>query len=175
MTHRLRVPRPEAGAALYTIVTYAMSVVLSVLVFALSASAQTNTAANAPPVVLVQPAELRALAPQSDYVGRVAVFDKVELRARVKGTLGKREFQDGAKVTEGQLLFTIDPIPYRIAVNQKRALRDGASAALINAEAQLARAAALLKTSNVSQVAYDQRLSEQLQAKATLEIGRAHV
>ena len=83
MTHRLRVPRPEAGAALYTIVTYAMSVVLSVLVFTLSASAQTNTAANAPPVVLVQPAELRALAPQSDYVGRVAVFDKVELRARV--------------------------------------------------------------------------------------------
>ena len=175
MTHRLRVPRPEAGAALYTIVTYAMSVVLSVLVFALSASAQTNTAANAPPVVLVQPAELRALAPQSDYVGRVAVFDKVELRARVKGTLGKREFQDGAKVTEGQLLFTIDPIPYRIAVNQKRALRDGASAALINAEAQLKRAAALLKTSNVSQVAYDQRLSEQLQAKATLDDAEAQL
>ncbi|MEI6127708.1 MAG: glutamate--tRNA ligase family protein, partial [Pseudomonadota bacterium] len=43
---------------------------------------------------------------QSEYVGRVAVFDKVELRARVKGTLGKREFTDGSKVAEGQLLFT---------------------------------------------------------------------
>ena len=59
-----------------------------VLVFALSASAQTNTAANAPPVVLVQPAELRALAPQSDYVGRVAVFDfDVGVRAGADGRI----------------------------------------------------------------------------------------
>ncbi len=133
------------------------------------ALAQTRAAENAPPVVLVQPAELRPLAPQSEYVGRVAVFDKVELRARVKGTLGKREFTDGSKVTEGQLLFTIEPAPYRIAVDQKRALRDGARAALINAEAQLKRTAELLRSSTASQVVYDQRLAEQLQAKATLD------
>ena len=133
------------------------------------ALAQTRAAENAPPVVLVQPAELRPLAPQSEYVGRVAVFDKVELRARVKGTLGKREFTDGSKVTEGPLLFTIEPAPYRIAVDQKRALRDGARAALINAEAQLKRTAELLRSSTASQVVYDQRLAEQLQAKATLD------
>ena len=103
------------------------------LSFVLPVGAQTKSADNAPPVVLVQPAELRPLAPQSEYIGRVAVFDKVELRARVKGTLGKREFTDGSKVTEGQLLFTIEPAPYRIAVDPKRALRDGARAALINA------------------------------------------
>ena len=139
------------------------------------ALAQTRAAENAPPVVLVQPAELRPLAPQSEYVGRVAVFDKVELRARVKGTLGKREFTDGSKVTEGQLLFTIEPAPYRIAVDQKRALRDGARAALINAEAQLKRTAELLRSSTASQVAYDQRLAEQLQAKATLDDAEAQL
>ena len=143
--------------------------VLLGLSFALPAGAQTKSAENAPPVVLVRPVEVRTLAPQSEYVGRLAVFDKVELRARVKGVLGKREFADGTKVTEGQLLFTIDPTSYRIAVNQKRALRDGAQAALINADAQLKRAAELLRTNNVSQVSYDQRLAEQLQAKATLD------
>ena len=139
------------------------------LSFVLPAGAQTKSAENAPPVVLVRPVEVRTLAPQSEYVGRLAVFEKVELRARVKGLLGKREFADGTKVTEGQLLFTIDPTSYRIAVNQKRALRDGAQAALINADAQLKRAAELLRTNNVSQVSYDQRLAEQLQAKATLD------
>ena len=146
-----------------------------ILASAQPALAQTRAAENAPPVVLVQPAELRPLAPQSEYVGRVAVFDKVELRARVKGTLGKREFTDGSKVTEGQLLFTIEPAPYRIAVDQKRPLRDGARAALINAEAQLKRTAELLRSSTASQVAYDQRLAEQLQAKATLDDAEAQL
>ena len=145
------------------------------LVSAQTALAQTKPAENAPPVVLVQPAELRPLAPQSEYVGRVAVFDKVELRARVKGTLGKREFTDGSKVTEGQLLFTIEPAPYRIAVDQKRALRDGARAALINAEAQLKRTAELLRSNTASQGVYDQRLAEQLQAKATLDDAEAQL
>ena len=143
--------------------------------FVLPAGAQTKSTENAPPVVLVRPVEVRTLAPQSEYVGRLAVFDKVELRARVKGVLGKREFADGTKVAEGQLLFTIDPTPYRIAVNQKRALRDGAQAALINADAQLKRAAELLRTNNVSQVSYDQRLAEQLQAKATLDDAQAQL
>ena len=148
---------------------------LLALTFAFPADAQTRAADNAPPVVLVKPVEVRTLAPQSEYVGRLAVFDKVELRARVKGVLGKREFADGTKVTEGQLLFTIDPTPYRIAVNQKRALRDGTQATLINADAQLKRAAELLRTSNVSQVSYDQRLAEQLQAKAALDDAEAQL
>jgi membrane fusion protein (multidrug efflux system) len=121
------------------------------------------------PVVLVRLAERLALAPQSEYVGRAAVFDKVEVRARVKGVLGKRHFVDGSKVAEGQLLFTIDPAPYRIAVDQKRAVRDGAKAALINAEAQLERTAELLRSNAATRVVYDQRLSEQLQAKASLD------
>ncbi len=159
----------EVGAAVRRGGRRLAHVLILVLASALPAGAQTKPPENAPPVVLVQPAELRPLAPQSEYVGRVAVFDKVELRALVKGKLGKREFTDGSKVAEGQLLFTIEPAPYRIAVDQKRALRDGARAALINAEAQLKRTAELLRTSNASQVVYDQRLSEQLQAKATLD------
>jgi len=153
-----------------------MALMLTLLLaVVLPAGAQTKPPENAPPVVLVQPAELRPLAPQSEYVGRAAVFDKVELRARVKGTLGKREFTDGSKVTEGQLLFTIEPAPYRIAVDQKRALRDGARAALINAEAQLKRTAELLRSNTASQGVYDQRLAEQLQAKATLDDAEAQL
>ena len=147
----------------------------AVLCAALASTAIPATAQPAPqqPLVGVQKVERLALAPQSEYVGRLAVIDKVEVRARVKGVLGPRRFEDGSKVEEGQLLFTIDPAQYRIAVIQKRALRDSARAVLINAEAQLKRTAELMRTNNATQVVYDQRLSEQLQAKANLDEAEA--
>jgi membrane fusion protein (multidrug efflux system) len=122
-----------------------------------------------PPAVLVQPAELKPIAAQAEFIGRAAAVDKVELHARVKGFLGPRKFNDGDEVKKDQVLFTIEPEPYQAAVAQKIAQRDAAQAALNNAELQLKRAAELLRTNTGTQVTYDQRLSEQLQAKAQLE------
>ena len=126
-----------------------------------------------PPAVLVQAAELKELGARSEFIGRVAAVDKVELRARVKGFLGPRLFTDGDLVKEGQVLFRIEPDTYLAAVDQKTAQRDAAKAALTNAEFQFKRAAELLRTNTGTQVTYDQRLSEQLQAKALLEEAEA--
>ena len=128
-----------------------------------------------PPAVLVQPAELKPIAAQAEFIGRAAAVDKVELHARVKGFLGPRKFSDGDEVKKDQILFTIEPEPYQAAVDQKIAQRDSAQAALNNAELQLKRAAELLRTNTGTQVTYDQRLSEQLQAKAQLEDANAQL
>ena len=128
-----------------------------------------------PPAVLVQPAVLKPLSPQLEFIGRVAAVDKVELRARVKGFLGARQFTDGGPVKKDQLLFLIEQGPYQAAVDQKIALRDAAKAALANNEISLKRAADLLRTNTGTQATYDQRLSEQLQAKATLEDAEAQL
>lgn len=128
-----------------------------------------------PPAVLVQPAEMKPIADQAEFIGRAAAVDKVELRARVKGFLGPRKFSDGDLVKEGQVLFTIEPEPYQAAVDQKVAQRDAAKAALANAEVQLTRAEELLRSRTGTQVTYDQRLSEQLQAKAQLEDASAQL
>ncbi len=128
-----------------------------------------------PPAVLVQPAELKPIADQSEFIGRAAAVDKVELRARVKGFLGPRKFNDGDEVKEGQVLFTIEPEPYQATVDQKTAQRDAAKAALTNADLQLYRAEELLRSKTGTQATYDQRLSEQLQAKAHLEDAAAQL
>jgi membrane fusion protein (multidrug efflux system) len=128
-----------------------------------------------PPAVLVQPAELKPIADQAEFIGRAAAVDKVELRARVKGFLGPRKFKDGDQVKEGQVLFTIEPEPYQAAVDQKIAQRNAAKAALTNADVQLFRAEELLRSKTGTQVTYDQRLSEQLQAKAQLEDASAQL
>jgi membrane fusion protein (multidrug efflux system) len=127
------------------------------------------------PAVLVQPAELKPIAAQAEFIGRAAAVDKVELQARVKGFLGPRKFSDGDEVKKDQVLFTIEPEPYQAAVDQKIAQRGAAQAALNNAELQLKRAAELLRTNTGPQVTYDQRLSEQLQAKAQLEDANAQL
>lgn len=134
---------------------------------AILAPARAQQTAPAP-AVLVQAVEARALGAQFELIGRAAAVDKVELRARVKGYLGPRHFTDGKAVKEGQVLFTIEREPYQAAVDQKKAVRDAAKATLANADGQLRRAAELLRTNTGTQVTYDQRLSEQLQAKAAV-------
>ena len=129
----------------------------------------------APPAVLVQAAEARPIAAQAEFIGRAAAVDKVELRARVKGFLGPRKFSDGDEVKKDQVLFTIEPEPYQAALDQKIAQRDAAQAALTNADLSLKRAADLLRTATGTQATYDQRLSEQLQAKAQLEDAKAQL
>ena len=128
-----------------------------------------------PPAVLVQPAELAPIADQSEFIGRAAAVEKVELRARVKGFLGPRKFSDGDIVKKDQVVFTIEPETYQAAVDQKIAQRDAASAALTNADLQYNRAAELLRTNTGTVAVRDQRLSEQLQAKANLEDAKAQL
>ena len=74
-----------------------------------------------------------------------------------------------------EVVFTIEPETYQAAVDQKVAQRDAAQAALTNADLQLQRAAELLRTKTGTQQTYDQRLSEQLQAKANLEDASAQL
>lgn len=140
------------------------------LVMGLDARAQ-----QAAPAVLVQPAELTPIADQSEFIGRAAAVDKVDLRARVKGFLGPRKFNDGDMVKKDQVVFTIEPETYQAAVDQKIAQRDSAQAGLTNADFQLQRAAELLRTNTGTKQTYDQRVSEQLQAKAQLEDAKAQL
>jgi membrane fusion protein (multidrug efflux system) len=81
--------------------------------FGLGMIATGAAQAQAPaPAVLVQPAVMRSLTPQSEFIGRVKALDKVELRARVQGFLGPRLFKAGDQVKQGQLLFQIERDPF---------------------------------------------------------------
>src|SRR5882757_657088 len=110
------------------------ALIAACLVTALASVAAWAQQGAPPPAVLVQPAEVKPIAGQAEFIGRAAAVDKVELRARVKGFLGPRKFNDGDEVKKDQVLFTIEPEPYQAAVDQKIAQRDAAQAALNNAE-----------------------------------------
>ena len=95
-----------------------------------------------PTVTVSQPAQQEV----TDYVeltGTVIPSRSVDLVARVTGYLESVNFQDGAMVKEGQLLFVIEPETYK----QQLAL---AKAALERAQAEYDRQLGLIKENATS-------------------------
>src|SRR5436189_1278932 len=56
-----------------------------------------------------------------DEIGTCAAYETVQVQAQVSGQIIARNFQDGADVKKGDLLFTIDPRPYQAALEQAQA------------------------------------------------------
>ena len=56
-----------------------------------------------------------------DEIGTCAAFETVQVQAQVGGQIIAREFQDGADVKKGDLLFRIDPRPYEAALAHAQA------------------------------------------------------
>ena len=127
------------------------------------------------PAVLVQPAELRSIKKQAEFVGRAEALEKVDLRARVQGFLGPRLFKDGDEVKEGQTVFTIEKEPFQNAVDQRKAQLAAARAALANADQQLQRTTELARRGNTPIAQLDQRTAEQGQAKAVVMEAEANL
>src|SRR5580692_8315605 len=153
---------------------------LFVVVFATAVAALIGLPAEAqqagpPPAVLVQPAELRSMTKQAEFVGRAEALEKVDLRARVQGFLGSRLFKDGDDVKEGQVVFTIEKEPFEAAVDQRKAQLAAAQATLANADQQLARSAELTRKGNAPVAQLDQRTAEQGQAKAAVMEAEANL
>ncbi len=121
-----------------------------------------------PPQVGVMEVKAETVPLPVEYAGRVAGFREVEVRPRVSGALLKREFEEGAKVEQGQMLFRIDPATYKVALAQAEAQRAQAQAQATQAEENFKRIEELAGR----QVSTEQQLE---QAKAQRDLQRAAV
>jgi membrane fusion protein (multidrug efflux system) len=86
-----------------------------------------------------------------DFVGQTRGSTDIPIRARVEGFLESMSFQEGGKVHKGQLLYTVDPLPFQTKVIEAEGRVAEARTMLAKAEADLARIAPLAKMKAVSQ------------------------
>ncbi|WP_205769524.1 efflux RND transporter periplasmic adaptor subunit [Microvirga sp. KLBC 81] len=128
--------------------------------------------AQAPPVTVAKPV-VRNIVERTDFIGRFEAIDQVDIRARVSGYLDKVHFQDGTFVKTGDLLFTIDPRPYRNALEQARAAVTSSQVRMEFAQSDLDRAEQLRRTGNITDQLHDQRRQSFLTAKAELDRAQA--
>jgi multidrug efflux system membrane fusion protein len=87
--------------------------------------------------VVVAKVEQKAMPVILSAIGNVEAYSTVAIRAQVAGELLEVHFKDGDFVTKDELLFTIDPRPYAVALAQAQAnlARDKAVAANSRTEA----------------------------------------
>jgi RND family efflux transporter MFP subunit len=141
----------------------------TLLLSSCSGSSNEQPQAMPPPPVTVAPPLVQRITEWDEFTGRFEATKTVEVRARVSGYLQAVNFADGAMVKEGDVLFLIDPRPYRAAVDQAKADLARAEARLDLARAQLGRAEALVDRSVVSEASYDERVQERREAEAAVQ------
>ena len=128
-----------------------------------------------PPEVGVATAQRGSVPDHREYVGNVRAVIEVELRARVSGYLVEASFQDGQRVEAGDVLFRIDPDPFRVALAEAKGGLAAAVAEAQRAELEFERARELSAGDVVSQSLLDQRRAEHDGARARVESARAAV
>jgi len=132
----------------------------------------------------------------TELPGRTSAYMIAEIRPQVSGLVQKRFFEEGSDVTAGQVLYEIDPAPFRAALNNVAAnlvamqkAADRARAALGASVAGLARHQATLELARINRERFegafkdravsagerDQAVTEAAVAEAALRAAEAQV
>ncbi|NTV82744.1 MAG: efflux RND transporter periplasmic adaptor subunit [Bacteroidales bacterium] len=123
-------------------------VLVGLLFFSCNKKKTLETAALEVPVtsVLIKDVPLT-----QEYVGQTLGGTDIQIRARVQGFLTGMYFREGSAVKKGQLLYSIDPLPYQAKLDQAKGQLAEAEALLAKAKSDLDRIKPLAAINAVSQ------------------------
>ncbi|MBB3269844.1 membrane fusion protein (multidrug efflux system) [Pseudomonas sp. OG7] len=125
------------------------------------------------PQVRVETLQLQPLAISSELSGRILAPRTAEVRARVAGVVLKRVYREGSDVKQGDVLFLIDPAPFKADHDSARATLARAEATLYQARLQEQRYRELVDDKAVSRQEYDNAKASFLQADADVAAAKA--
>lgn len=110
-----------------------------------------------------------------DEIGKVVAREVVSIQPQVSGRITRIHFTDGADVTTGQILFTIDPRPYEAQLNSAEANLGQAKVALDLAKINFERVASVTDQRAVSRQDYDAKKNAVDVAEAQVKQNEAAV
>jgi multidrug efflux system membrane fusion protein len=147
------------------------AVLLAVL--SLTACNRNNVQAAGPsgppaPLVTVAQANAQDVPRYLDEIGKNAAYESVNVTPQAGGRIVERHFQDGENLRKGQLLFVIDPRPYKAQLDSAQATLAQTKAALDLAKIQFSRDEEIINTRAISKQDYDTK-------KNAVDVGQAQV
>jgi multidrug efflux system membrane fusion protein len=145
------------------------------LATACSSSASDGAETMPAPEVSVARVLEREVRQWDDFTGRVVAVETVELRPRVSGYVQRVAFEEGQLVRKGDLLFEIDPRPYRAALARAEAELARARSEARLAAAQDERARALVEARAISREEFETRSAASAQGNAAVRAAEAAV
>jgi len=111
----------------------------------------------------------------SEFVGQVYGEKDIPIRARVEGFLEGIHFNEGLKVTKGQLLYTIDPLPFEAKVNSQKSRLAEAETMRVKAKSDLDRYKPLAELNAVSQSDLDRAQAQYDAAVSSVDAAKANL
>src|SRR5215475_3264146 len=155
------------------------SVLLAASVFGAGCNRGTAQAGSPatlpPPLVTVATARSEDVPRYLDEIGRNAAFESVSITPQVAGRVTERHFQDGDNLKQGQLLFVIDPRPYKAQLDAAQASLQQSNAALELAKIQFERDQELLGTRAISKQDYDTKKNTVQVVQAQIDAAKAAI
>jgi len=106
--------------------------------------------AQGPAPVSVVPVVEKNFTDREEFSGQLEAAEYVELRSRVNGVVDQVHFTDGAMVSRGQTLFTIDPRPFAAEVARLESQLVAAKARADLADTRLATGQKLIESNFIS-------------------------
>ncbi len=134
-----------------------------------------SKAALSPPEVEVAEVKQQDLPIYSEWVGTTDGLVNATIQAKVTGYLIKRNFEEGAFVKKGALLFEIDPRPFQAALAEAKGQLGRAQAQLVKTNMDVKRDTPLAQAKAISQKELDDSIQANAAAKGSLASARAQV
>jgi membrane fusion protein (multidrug efflux system) len=156
--------------------TFERGAVLAACLVALALGCDSGDAGGPPlPEVVVATAREGSVPNRREYPGNVRAVNAVDVRARVRGYLIEKMFEEGHEVKEGDVLFRIDPSTYQVELAEAKGDLASALAAAERARREFARAEQLVRDDVASIATLDARRAERDAAEAQIASSQARV
>ncbi len=110
-----------------------------------------------------------------EYIGHIEPNQSVEIKSQVDGILTGQYFVEGQEVCENSLLMTVDPRPFQVELEKATAELAQNLATLQQARDRAERYKELVPLNYVSQIDYDQMVTNVLTAEAAVQQSKADV
>lgn len=125
--------------------------------------------------VTIETIQARPLSISSELSGRIAAPRTAEVRARVPGVVLQRVYREGTDVKKGDVLFRIDPAPFKADLESAEAALRKAEANAFQARLQEQRYSQLIADNAISGQDYDNARSAVRQTAADVAANKAAV
>ncbi|MDB6446948.1 efflux RND transporter periplasmic adaptor subunit [Pseudomonas sp. 21TX0197] len=125
--------------------------------------------------VTIETIQARPLSISSELSGRIAAPRTAEVRARVPGVVLQRVYREGTDVKKGDVLFRIDPAPFKADLDSAEAALRKAEANAFQARLQEQRYSQLIADNAISGQDYDNARSAVRQTAADVAANKATV
>lgn len=128
-----------------------------------------------PHAVAVTQAVMKDVPIYREYVGHVVAKINVQVMSQASGVIVEQRFIEGQEVKKGDLLLVIDPRPYQASLQQAEAVLEQTYATLQFNQEKTMRYASLVQKEFVSQLDYDQYVTNVMVDEAMIKQNQAQI